>query len=196
MGNRISLAYTDCCKFEANNCLPIPWLAFFAPEDLCIEIQHEGDKEYQTVHYRTDRTFALQHAERIILLLKGHTPAWRFLRPIETLRDELNACSSEIVELDATAFWAIDESVQRKISNAIQAFHKTLNAFIGVAENDFCLLDALVREYTLFESPPSVEEMNAEERMWTLIGTYWGDSEKEKLFSPAYFDSAYWGEGL
>jgi hypothetical protein len=37
-----------------------------------------------------------------------------------------------------------------------------------------------------------VADLGAEERMFLLIGTYWGDAEREALYSPGYFGEGYW----
>ena len=37
MGNRTHLFLGDYCEFEANNCLPVTWLALFDSQEFVIE---------------------------------------------------------------------------------------------------------------------------------------------------------------
>lgn len=192
MGNRTAITFSNCCEFEANNCLPVTWLALFNSQEFLVEKRHEDNEEYDVALYRTNRDTALKQVDQVITSLKGQTPAWAFLRPIEILRDELNFCSSaEIIEIDATQFWAIDESFQQKTSNAAKAFHDMVNGFIGKPEHDISLLNRLANEYTL-GTISSVSQIDPEERMFILIGTYWGNLEREKIYSIEYFNDGYW----
>lgn len=192
MGNRTVLIFSNCCEFEANNCLPITWLALFRPQDFLIETRHEDGEEYEVALYRTKRDTALKQVNQVVNSLKGRTPAWAFLRPIEILKDELTFCSSaEIIELNATQFWAIDESFQLKITNAATTFQEMVSNFIGNSEHDIPLVTQLANEYSM-GTISSVTEIDSEERMFILIGTYWGDPEREKLYSFDYFGEKYW----
>jgi hypothetical protein len=196
MGNRTAITFSDCCEFEANNCLPVTWLALFSSQEFVVEQQGEDDGKYEVVLYRTSRDAALKRVEQVIASLKGQTPAWAFLRPIEILKDELNLCSStEIIELDLTQFWAIDKSFQKKISDAVNAFHEMVKGFIGDSKHDIPLLDKLVKEYNL-GIISSIANITTEERMFILIGTYWGNPEREYLYSTDYFNETYWRAAL
>jgi hypothetical protein len=192
MGNRMALTFSNCCEFEANDCLPITWLVLFSSQEFLIETRQEDGEEYEVTLYRTNRDTALKRVNQVINSLKGRTPAWAFLQPIEILKDELNFCSSaELIELDATQFWVIDESFQRKIANAATAFQEIVGDFVGNSEHDIPLVTQLVNEYSL-ETISSITEIDSEERMFILIGTYWGDPEREKLYSFDYFGDKYW----
>ncbi len=192
MGNRTALIFDNCCEFEANNCLPITWLALFSPQEFLIETRHEDGEEYEVALFRTSREAALQRVVQVITSLKGQTPAWAFLRPIEILKDELNFCSSvNLIELNATQFYAIDESFRNKISNAVAAFQEMVSRFIGNSEHDIPMVTQLVNDY-LLGNISSVSEIDSEERMFILIGTYWGDPEREELYSFDYFSEDYW----
>jgi len=81
MGNRTSLTFSDCCQFEANNCLPVTWLALYNPQEFLVETRHENleddeDEGYDVALYRTSHNTALKRVEQVINLLKGKTPAW------------------------------------------------------------------------------------------------------------------------
>ena len=157
MGNRAQLAFGTCCEFEANNCVPVTWLALFESDEFLIErrveepvqpvrksiqtpeprgfrklliaisrifkreitetskdrIQsqefHEPE-EYDVAIYRTLQSKALKRVDLAISRLRGQTPVWAFLRPLEILRAELKLCAQdETIELDLTQFWAIGE---------------------------------------------------------------------------------------
>ena len=197
MGNRTSLTFSDCCQFEANNCLPVTWLALFNSQEFFVETKHENleddeDEEYEVAIYRTSHDSALKRIEQVINLLKGQTPVWAFLRPIELIKDELNLCSAtEIIELDVTQFWAIDEAFQQKVPEAITTFNEMINGFTGDEKHDNLLLDQLVNRYSLGNGL-SIVNMDSEERMFILIGTYWGDPVRGKLYSLEFFNKAYW----
>jgi hypothetical protein len=46
MGNRTMLHLGNCCEFEANNCLPVTWLALFDPQEFAVETRR---LEYEKV---------------------------------------------------------------------------------------------------------------------------------------------------
>lgn len=190
MGNRTMLSLGSCCEFEANNCLPVTWLALFSSEDFVVETQREDGEEYIAAIYRTSRPAALQKAELAIDRLKRQTPAWAYLRPLEILRDELLSCSAnEAVELDVTQFWAKDEAFRQKVSEGPAAFVNLLSVMSGDRQKDLAALDRLVDAYSI-GSISSVVDLDAEDRMFVLIGTYWG--EHENIYSLGYFDESYW----
>ena len=192
MGNRTALSFGSCGEFEANNCLPVTWLALFAPQELLIETREEDSERYDAAVYRTSQALALQRVTQTISKLKGFTPAWSYLRPLEILRDELVHClSDEPITLDMTQLWAMNESFRQKVSRGISAFAEMLNRFTGDKERDLATLNQLVND--LSTGPIfSVADLSAEEKMFVLIGTYWGDEEREALYSLEYFSESYW----
>jgi hypothetical protein len=241
MGNRTHLFFGNYCEFEANNCLPVTWLALFDTREFLIEayveepVEHEqfdgtdkkpeaerlqgllskiehvfkrgivksssgavqpqephAPQEYFAAGYRTSQSKALQRVEMAIGKLKGHTPVWTFLRPLEILRDELKLCPQDaILNLDLTQLWAMNETFNQRVTQAVAAFTKMLNELTGQEEQDLSLLSQLVNDFTL-GSVSSVADLDPEERMFVLIGTYWGDEERENLYSLEYFNEAYW----
>jgi hypothetical protein len=199
MGNRTSLSFDDYCEFEANNCLPVTWLALFTPDEFKIEIRQEDPEEggeYEVVLYRTSHISALNRVEQTIALLKGHTPIWGFLKPLELLRNELERClSTGSIELDVTQLWAMDESFQQKIANAAQTFFEIIKRITGDKEADLALLNELVKEFSLGYIP-SVAKLSPEERMFVLIGTYWGNADQEALYTFDYFNEEFWNGGM
>ena len=55
----------------------------------------------------------------------------------------------------------------------------------------YLLLSELVNEFSL-GNISSVADLSPEDRMFVLIGTYWGNAEREEMYSLEYFDEAYW----
>jgi hypothetical protein len=184
------LSFGSCCEFEANNCLPVTWLALFDPEDFIVETRREGDEKYKVALYRTSRLAAHQRVESAIGRLREQTPVWAYLRPLEVLRDELEYCASiEAVELDVTQLWVKDKAHRQRVISAVSAFSDMLAAMTGDEAQDLVTLDHLVDEYNI-ASAPSVADLRPEARMFVLIGTYWG--EREDLYTLEYFGEAYW----
>jgi hypothetical protein len=238
MGNRTVLSFGTCCGFEANDCLPITWLALFAPQEFRVETRRfeykktqledtqgslskfltsakralklgrnhipESDmglstegplyEECDVAVYQTSQRAALERVEAVIDRLVGQTPVWAYLRPLEILRDELRLCSSDQpVELDVTQFyWAGNQVYRQRVIEGPAAFAGMLTALSGDEARDLALLNQLVSEYSVFATP-SVADLHPEDRMFVLIGTYWG--EREDLYTLEYFDESYWTIG-
>lgn len=59
MGNRTYLSIGTRCELEANNCLPVTWLALFAPEEFLVEVRRfDYEKaEYEGPEARPFRRF-------------------------------------------------------------------------------------------------------------------------------------------
>jgi len=238
MGNRAQLAFGTCCEFEANNCVPVTWLAIFESGEFLVERRVEelgqstggpvqkpepgvfhkllvairsafrqdrtetsaGDvqqqpfrepEEYDVAVYRTSKLQAVRRVELAISRLKGQTPIWAFLRPLEILRDELYLCPEETVELDLTQFWAIDEAFEQRVSQAPDDLARLLDLLTNDEEQDLAALNRLIQLYNRVQIS-SVAGLDPEDRMFVLIGTYWGDQEREAKYSPEYFNEAYW----
>jgi hypothetical protein len=239
MGNRTYLTCGACWEFEANNVLPVTWLALVDAAGFRVETrraeypsaetpapggQPESSwrrlrslahrfigretppppsaaarpgpgpvnyDEYEAAVYQTSQVAALRRVEGAIDRLKGQTPAWPFLRPLEILRDELRRCPpDETVELELTQFWAMDDARRERVRRAATAFGRWLDDVAGDA-GDIAALDRLVNDYTLGRVS-SVADLHPEDRMFVLLGTYWGEPDREALYSLAHFDAAYW----
>jgi hypothetical protein len=157
-----------------------------------IETRHEGSEEYAVAVYQTSQPTALQRVESAIGRLKGHTSIWAYLHPLEVLRDELKRCPpDESIELDVTQFWAKDETFRRRVTLGAASFANMLDALTGDEQQDLAMLDALVGDLNV-ASISSVANLNPEDRMFVLIGTYWGNEELEDLYSLEYFSEEYW----
>lgn len=189
MGNRAYLSFGTCCEFEANNCIPVTWLALFGPDDFLVEMHCEDSEEYEVAVHRTSQPEALQRVEFVIDRLEGRTPVWAYLRPLEILRDELKLCSPDAsIELDVTQFWAKDEIFKERVTQGADAFAKMLEDMVGDGQ-DLTRLNQLVSDFNIARIS-SVVNLDPEDRMFVLIGTYWG--EREDLYSLEYFTEAYW----
>ncbi len=190
VGNRVSLSISACCEFEANNCIPVTWLALFGPNDLTVDTRCDGPEKYDAVVYKTSQSVAFQRVEQAISKLRGRTPAWKYLRPLEVLRDELKRCSvNSSVELDATQFWAMNETFRQLVVHGPVAIATMIDAMTGEKQHDMAVLNTLVNDFNVVRIS-SVANLNPEERMFTLIGMYWG--EREDQYSLEYFGEAYW----
>lgn len=190
MGDRAVLSIDACCEFEANNCIPITWLALFGPDDFFVEKRREGSEEYAVTIYRTLRPAALQRVKLAINRLQGRTPAWAYLRPLEILRDELGRCPLDaFVELDATQFWAKGDTFKQRVIQGSNAFANMLDAMTGDKQQDLGILNSLVNDFSSARVS-LVEALRPEDRVFVLIGTYYG--EREDLYSMDYFDEAFW----
>lgn len=192
MGNRTHLFFGDYCEFEANNCLPVTWLALFTQQEFITEKYQHESKEYIATGYRTTQSIALQRTEAAINKLQGHTPVWAFLRPLEILREELKRCSQDTtLNLDLTQLWAVNENFSIKVTQATDDYIKMVGTLNGDRDQDIFHLTQLVNEFNLGHIN-SVVDLSPENLMFILIGMYWGTKEREDLYSIKYFSDAYW----
>ena len=123
MGNSTHLFLGDYCEFEANNCLPVTWLALFDTQEFIIERYQEDTEETIATGYRTNQSKALKRVESTIEKLQGHTPVWGFLRPLEILQEELKRCPQDAtLNLDLTQLWAVNECLQCKSDSSCGRF--------------------------------------------------------------------------
>lgn len=193
MGNYTRLLISSRCEFEAKNCLPVTWHPLFDPQDFLIVTRQEEPygEEVQWALYRTSAGAALERVAQVIGRLRGHTPAWTFLRPLEILRDELGRCApDELVELDVTPLAATNDVLNRRVAQAPAAFARMLQALSGDPEKDLAVLNELVGQYSLAKEV-SLTDLGGEERMFLLIGTYWGDAERDAFYTLEYFGVCY-----
>ena len=155
-----------------------------------VETRETLYEEAQVAVYQTSRATALERVESAILSLEGKTPIWTYLRPLEILRDELQHCQSgNPVELDVTQFyWARDPVYQQRILDGPSAFAHILESLTGEEHKDLGILNHLVNDYSM-GAISSLADLDAEDRMFVLIGTYWG--EREEIYTLEYFED-YW----
>jgi hypothetical protein len=199
MGNRTYLTFGTRCEFDANNCLPVTWLALFEEPEFRVEMRrfeegneedYEENEENEVAVYQTSQPIALKRADATIDKLKDHTPIWSYLRPLEILRNELKCCASDtVIELNVTELWAKDEIFEQRVSQAPAAFKEMLNSVTGEEEEDLRLLTELVNRFNIGKIA-SMVELDSDGKMFVLIGSYSG--EEEDLYSFGYFDKAYW----
>ena len=76
MGNRTYLTFGNYCQFDANNCLPITWLALFLPQDFFTEGHQEDGEQYVIAFYQTSRELALQRLKEVINKIKSNLPVF------------------------------------------------------------------------------------------------------------------------
>jgi hypothetical protein len=189
MGNRSRLIFGNVCEFEANNCLPIPWLALFRPEEFFIE--EDPDEESTMIGYRTDQRNAFHRINLHIDMLR-RDPVWKYLRTEEIFRDELAQCAPETdVQVDMTEFAFIDEAHQELAKQAIRIYQEEMEEIIINEDGWLSRINQLVNRFAL-GNISSLSEITDEERMFVLFGMYWGDPEKEEKYSLEYFNAAYW----
>jgi hypothetical protein len=222
MGNRTHLFFFDRGQIDANNCLPVTWLSLFDKNEYVIERsiigvekgnifkrisniflnilgknsgqQLDTPRETVAAGYRTSRDKAIQRVDSFISRIKGHSPAWSFLRPLEVLRNELSACpEGSIIVLDLTEFWAKDEDYGERAKVAAFEFSKMVDGFNGQTDHDLSLLDNLIKNY-LLGNITSIRDLSPDDRMFVFIGTYTGDEERENHYSHKFFDENYWDE--
>jgi len=190
MGNRTSLVFESYCEFEANNCIPVTWLALFEPREFVIE--EDKDEESVAAGYKTSQLQALKRLDKYINQLRINPTIWQFFRPLEVLKDELSQCPQETaVILDLTQFWVIDEVYQDRIKYAANLFEDVINRLTQNPKEDLTLLNQFVNQFCLGEIS-SLSDLSNEDRMFALIGMYFGDLAKEEKYTLDYFNTDYW----
>lgn len=190
MGNRTYLFFESQCEFEANNCIPVTWLSLFEAQEFLIE--EDKDEESVAVGYKTSQSKALQRLDQFIHQLRTNPTIWQFFRPLEILKDELSLCSQETaVILDLTQFWAFNEVNQERTQHAVNLFENVINRFTRNQEEDLILLNQLVNQFNL-ANISSLSDLSCEDRMFVLIGMYFGNPIKEEKYSLDYFNTDYW----
>jgi hypothetical protein len=192
MGSRTYLCLGQCWEIEANNCLPITWLALFGAQEFVIESREERGEQYQIAIYRTTRSSALNRVKQAIVKIKVQSSVWCYFRPLEILEHELQKCPlEESVILDVTQLWATNESLSYKVSQARSAFDAFVNDLTGHEAQNLDSLNQLIGDLALYPMT-SVASLSGEDKMFILFGTYWGDPESESLYSLEFFGDEYW----
>ena len=192
MGNRTYLTFDNYCEFDANNCLPVTWLALFTPQDFLTEEREEDDGKFIVILYRTTRELAIQRVEDAINKTKQNSAVWPYLRPLELLKNELELCPVKgKIELDATQLSQIDSTFEQKIIHAVSIFTSAINNFNGNEIFDTKALNQLIESFNPWGTS-SISDLDPEEKINMLIGFYEGNPEHEKLYSFEYFNEDYW----
>lgn len=193
MGNQAILSLGDCGEFEASNLIPITWLSLFVAADLHIEKLVEDGEEYEAAKFQTSPTTAVDRVKQIRNKLEGKTPIWPYLRPIEILQEILVYCpADEIIELDVTQFWQINEVYRQRVASVTTNFEQMMASITSEEAHDLSVLDQMVNDLSLNQIA-SVADLDSEDKMFVLIGTYWGDEILENKYSLEFFDDFYWG---
>lgn len=199
MGNRTYLRFEDFSEFEANNCLPVTWLTLFDPSEFVIkevkEMAEEDEEDGETstvVGYQTSPEKALLRVNEVIKKYKGKTLAWFYLRPVEILQKEIEYClGCPIISLDMTQFYFYHDTYQRVAMQAGDLVKDLLQKFDG-SETDVALLAELISKLSL-GGIVSLSDLDPSEMTFLLVGTYYGDAEREEEeYSISFFEETYW----
>ena len=195
MGNRTYLMLGDCCQFEANNCVPVNWLALFDPEEFFIDevVEEEEEESYTTAGYRTTASEAGQRVRSLIAKLKGSSPVWTYFKPLEILRDELDDCSDDDpIQMDLTQLYQMIEQSEQWTKTVVSKFQKVISQLQGKPTDEEILDNAINKTLNPIPYAASgpLKDLSSEDKMFTLLGMY--DSEDLEKYSLEYFDDDYW----
>ena len=192
MGNRSYLAFGQYCFFEANSCLPITWFALFAPEDYFVEkaVNNYGE-EYDECKYQIYVTLAKKRTEKIIAVVKDK-PIWAYLRPLEFFLSELKKCAiDEIVELDGTEYSMFGQGAKDDFANGVKEFTDFIQNVTGDEQQDIVLLNNFISNFS-FVDFSAIKSLNADDKMFFLVGAYFSESELSIGDVEEYFNEDYW----
>lgn len=188
MGHKTTLQIGKKTEIEANNVIPISWLPLFSASDL--EKQDWGEKgTLLTLH--VSKETALTRIFQFSDFLETYESYSTYFRPIEILQAEIAKLEAdEKIVLDLSQFWRVSKSYANNIILNLQHFSDVI---VGDRHFDAPDVTVLVNRFTLYKIE-DVEKLDAYTKMLVFFGTYWGDAEKEALYSEKYFGPAYWGE--
>ncbi|MFK7805175.1 MAG: hypothetical protein AB8G95_26315 [Anaerolineae bacterium] len=187
MGNKTTLQIGQKIEIEANNVIPISWLPLFSASDL--EKEDKGE-DGMSITLKVSKETALTRIFQFSDFLEMYESYSTYFRPIEILQAEISKLESqETITLDLSSFWKVSKSYANNIILNLQHFSDVI---VGDRHFDAPELTVLVNRFTLY-SIEDVETLDAHTKMLVFFGTYWGDSEKEDLYSERYFGPAYWG---
>ena len=190
MGNRTSLTIGTESEIEANNCIPINWLALFGPDDFGIETLQEELEEYQVALFRSTVEQSRKRLGAAIQLLQGKTSVWRYLRPLGTLKELLASHDGDTqVILNATQIWAYDASMGRDLENANGNFTQFVDGITGEINKDLLSINHLIETYNL-GTFSSIREIPTSSLINILFGTYFGRNENQ--YSSEALNVEYW----
>ena len=191
MGNRTYLSLGKNCQFDANNCVPVTWLALFTPDEFEVLYDQEDPEEGEINIYRTSQSLALERLTKVIQQLKTSS-VWGFLRPLEILKEELQTClPTDIIELDVTQFDIMDGSSEMRAKQAVSDFRNFVNAVPSKETDDIVLFAKLVNKFELGSST-DINNLSSEDKMFLFIGGYSSSNAHEEKYSLAYFSDNYW----
>ena len=186
MGNRTNLHIGWNTEIEANNLIPINWLPIFAPSDLEFEDWGEdGTLVSLVVNKETALTRLFQFGD----FLKTYDSYKTFFRPLDIILAEIMSLKKdEMITLNISQFWNVDD---RNANNTIVNLQHFSDIIVGDRQFDAPDIDVLINRFSMYKVKP-VEKLSAADKMHVLFGTYWGDLDKEALYSTPYFGEGYW----
>ena len=189
VGIRATLSALGIFEIESNNCIPVTWFAAFAPGSFSVEERREGPETYEVALFRAQSEDSAHRLQSAIKLLRGKSSAWSFLRPLETIHDEICQCpaGTEIV-LDATQFWQHSDAMRGRLQDATRHFGRFLQDATVHNSSPIALLDDLVSDLSIYP-PPSVEQIATPNLAHIMFGTYWGEGQSR--YNESYFDTEY-----
>ena len=115
----------------------------------------------------------------------------KYFKPLEILQAEIAELNSEQkIVLNLTQFWHFNTIDANNIILNLQHFSDII---VGDRQFEAPDIDVLINRFALYQVEP-VEKMDAFDKTHILFGVYWGDSEKEALYSLDYFRPSYWGD--
>jgi hypothetical protein len=193
MGHYTYLVFGDYATFEAKNCLPLPWLALFAPGDYTVDIQQEDDVRIERQRFVTSHVLARQRVTSAIDSVRGKGVS-AYLRPLLVLDDVLSDGAPDApVVLDGYELIAIGGDREERFRRGPARFARMLGSFTGDLQAD---LQAFNEVFWGLPSwvpiTESVADMDPEERMFVLLGWYEGDPKREAIYSLDHFKADFW----
>lgn len=191
MGNRAYLTLGSSGQFEANNCLPITWLALFNPSGFRQETRDFDGDLAEIFCFQTTAGQAQQNIQAILPKITLYPHILRYLWLLKLLYEELQQIPEEIVELDVSEWVAINEQWVTLMPTAPQLFQQLCEHFSGDEVQDLALLTQFVNQFKLDLPVQTLRQLNNEELSWLLVGFFEGDEELEEKYSPSFFGTAY-----
>lgn len=191
MGNRAYLTLGSSGQFEANNCLPITWLALFNPSDFRQETRDFDGDLAEIVCFQTTAGQAQQNIQAILSKITLYPHILRYLWLLKLLYEELQQIPEEIIELDVSEWVAINEQWATLMPTAPQLFQQLCTGFSGDEAQDLALLTQFVNQFKLDLPVQSLHQLNNEELSWLLVGFFEGEEALEEKYSPSFFKTSY-----
>ena len=180
----------SCFEIESSNCIPVTWFALFGEGDLYSETVRDECEQYTIIVYKAPVQRVLARIKSVITSLEDKDPVWRFLRPIEILRDEISQCPTDLaITLDVTQFWFYDERMQKQLEDAPRNFCQFVSSLTGNGSHDVGLLDELISLYNLARFS-SVLDYPLDSLVFLLCGSFSGRGEQK--YSHEFFNEAFW----
>lgn len=186
MGHRTNLHIGWRTEIEANNLIPINWLPIFAPSDLEFEDWGEdGTLVSLVVNKETALTRLFQFSD----FLSTYESYRKYFRPLDIILAEIVALKQdEMITLNISQFWQVDKS---NANHTILNLGHFSDIIVGDRQFEAPDIDVLINRFSMYKVKP-VEKLSEADKMHVLFGTYWGDLDKEALYSTRYFCDGYW----